>query len=164
MVKGFILYKIFYGNDIVYLGRTKQPLQNRIRGHLFKKPMHRSININLVTKIEYAEFKTEADMNLYEIYYINFYKPTLNIDDKVKDNLTITLPDVEWKPFNIPLNIPLWEKWKEEIKQNDEAEKMRREEKKARVEMKRLLRRKKINGEISEEDYWNYIEKLEQEE
>lgn len=160
MVKGFILYKIFYGNDIVYLGRTKQPLQNRIRGHLFKKPMHRSININLVTKIEYAEFKTEADMNLYEIYFINLYKPTLNIDDKVKDNLTITLSDVEWKLFNIPL----WEKWKEEIKQNDEAEKMRREEKRARVEMKRLLRKKKINGEISEEDYWNYIEKLEQEE
>lgn len=160
MVKGFILYKIFYGNDIVYLGRTKQPLQNRIRGHLFKKPMHRSININLVTKIEYAEFKTEADMNLYEIYFINLYKPTLNIDDKVKDNLTITLPDVEWKLFNIPL----WEKWKEEIKQNDEAEKMRSEEKKARTEMKRLLRKKKINGEISEEDYWNYIEKLEEEE
>lgn len=160
MVKGFIIYKIFYGNDIVYLGRTKQSLQNRIRGHLFKKPMHRSININLVTKIEYAEFKTEADMNLYEIYFINLYKPTLNIDDKVKDNLTITLPDVQWKPFNIPL----WEKWQEKIKQNDEAEKMRSEEKKARTEMKRLLRRKKINGEISEEDYWNYIEKLEEEE
>lgn len=159
MVKGFIIYKIFYGNDIVYLGRTKQSLQNRIRGHLFKKPMHRSININLVTKIEYAEFKTEADMNLYEIYFINLYKPTLNIDDKVKDNLTITLPDVEWKPFNIPL----WVKWKEEIKQNDEAEKMRSEEKKARTEMKRLLRKKKINGEISEEDYWNYIEKLDNE-
>lgn len=160
MVKGFILYRFFYGNDIVYLGRTKQPLQNRIRGHLFKKPMHRSIDVNLVTKIEYAEFKTEADMNLYEIYFINLYKPTLNIDDKVKDNLTITLPDVEWKPFNIPL----WKKWQAEIKKNDDAEKMRSEEKKARVEMKRLLRRKKINGEISEEDYWNYIEKLEQEE
>lgn len=67
-IQGFILYRIWYGDVLVYLGRTKQPLQSRIHGHLFKKPMHRSISINLVTKIEYAEFRTEADMNLYEIY------------------------------------------------------------------------------------------------
>lgn len=59
-IQGFILYRIWYGDVLVYLGRTKQPLQSRIHGHLFKKPMQRSISINLVTKIEYAEFQTEA--------------------------------------------------------------------------------------------------------
>ena len=73
--------------------------------------MHRSISINLVTKIEYAEFSTEADMNLYEIYFINLWKPPLNIDDKCKDNLTVSLPDVEWKTFTTHL----WDKWKNEI-------------------------------------------------
>ena len=63
--KNFVLYRIYYGENIVYIGRTKQPLQDRIRGHMFKKPMQRSISIDNVSKIEYAEFQTEADMNLY---------------------------------------------------------------------------------------------------
>lgn len=99
----FLLYRIWYGDILVYIGRTKQPLQSRIRGHLLKKPMHRSISINLVTKIEYAEFPSEADMNLYEIYYINLWKPPLNIDDKCKDDLTVHLPEVEWNVFSTPL-------------------------------------------------------------
>lgn len=50
--KNFVLYRIYYGENIVYIGRTKQPLQNRIRGHAFKKPMHRSISIDNVSHFE----------------------------------------------------------------------------------------------------------------
>ena len=127
-IQGFILYRIWYGDVLVYLGRTKQPLQSRIHGHLFKKPMQRSISINLVTKIEYAEFQTEADMNLYEIYFINLWKPPLNIDDKCKDELTVHLPDVEWQIFTTPL----WDKWKREIAAVDKEYQMRRQEKAAK--------------------------------
>ena len=42
-VQGFLIYRIWYGDCLVYVGRTKQPLQSRIRGHLFNKPMHRTI-------------------------------------------------------------------------------------------------------------------------
>lgn len=56
-------------------------------------------------------FETEADMNLYEIYYINLWKPPLNVDDKARDSLSISLPDKEWDEF-IPAN---WDKWKNEI-------------------------------------------------
>lgn len=121
-IQGHILYKIYYGDNLAYLGRTNQPLQNRIRGHLFKKPMHRTIDINQVSKIEYAIFLTEADMNLYEIYLINKLKPILNVDDKVRDELTITLPDVEFKRYDCHL----WDKWKEEINiKTDERSKSR---------------------------------------
>lgn len=153
-VRGFILYRIWYGEDIVYIGRTKQPLQNRIRGHLFKKPMYRSINIELVTKIEYAIFQSEADMNLYEIYFINIWKPTLNIDDKCKDNLTVTLPDVEWKLFITNL----WDKWKTEIKSKNDAYRMRESEKAAQFELKCVMRKKWHDGEISEETYNKFLE------
>ena len=128
-IQGFRLYRIWYGDVLVYLGRTKQPLQSRIHGHLFKKPMQRSISINLVTKIEYAEFQTEADMNLYEIYFINLWKPPLNIDDKCKDELTVHLPDVEWQIFTTPL----WDKWKREIAAVDKEYQMRRQEKAAKL-------------------------------
>ena len=115
--QGFILYRIWYGNCLAYLGRTKQPLQARLRGHMFAKPMHRGINIHNVTKIDYAEFQTEADMNLYEIYFINLWKPPLNIDDKARDELSITLPDCEWKGF-IPKN---WDDWKKSIDKDNKG-------------------------------------------
>ena len=155
-IQGFILYKIYYGDTLVYLGRTKQPLQDRIRGHLFKKPMHRSIYIEQVSKIEYTEFKTEADMNLYEIYYINLLKPPLNIDDKTRDLLTVYLPEVEWKLFETPL----WDKWKEEIEKQDEKYRMRRQEQKAMCETIRIMRKRYHNGEISEDEYYRFKDEI----
>ena len=97
----FYLYRFYYKNLIVYIGRTKQKLQNRIRGHLFTKPMHRAIDVSQVSKIEYCVLPTQADMFLYEIYFINKYKPILNVDDKANDNLTVTLEEPEWFEFNI---------------------------------------------------------------
>ena len=152
-IQGFILYRIWYGETLVYLGRTKQPLQSRIHGHLFKKTMHRSISINLVTKIEYAEFSTEADMNLYEIYFINLWKPPLNINDKCKDNLTVSLPDVEWKTFTTHL----WDKWKNEIAIMDNEYQMKKQEKMAKFEMDRIMRDKWRTGEITEGEYYKYL-------
>lgn len=113
--KGFILYRIWYGNNLVYIGRTKQPLQARIRGHMFSKPMHRAIDIHNVTMIEYTELPTEADMNLYEIYFINLWKPPLNVDDKARDDLTIVLPELPWKEFT-PAR---WEEWKRQMAPGD---------------------------------------------
>lgn len=153
-IQGFILYRIYYGDTLIYLGRTKQPLQNRIRGHLFQKPMHRSISIDLVTKIEYAEFHTEADMNLYEIYFINLWKPPLNIDDKCRHELTVALPDVDWKLFKIPL----WDKWKSEIKKQDSQYHMRKNEKAAQEELERFMRRQRHEGKITEEQYYDFVE------
>ena len=153
-IQGFILYRIWYSETLVYLGRTKQPLQSRIHGHLFKNPMQRSISINLVTKIEYAEFQTESDMNLYEIYFINLWKPPLNIDDKCKDELTVTLPDVEWKVFSTPL----WEKWKKEIETTDRAYQMRKQERAAKLEMDGIMRKKYNSGEITEDEYYRYLD------
>lgn len=152
--KSFILYRIYYGDSIVYLGRTKQPLQDRIRGHVYKHPLYRSIFIEQVTKIEYAEFQTEADMNLYEIYFINLWKPPLNIDDKTKDELTLKLPEVEWKLFTTPL----WEKWKEHIKDLDDKYHMRKQEEAAKQEYLRDLRARFHRGEISEEEYYRITE------
>ena len=109
--KGFLLYRIWYGDYIAYIGRTKQPLQARIRGHVFAHRMHRAIDIQDVTKIEYTGLSTEADMNLYEIYLINLWKPPLNVDDKAQDGLTIVLPGLQWKEF-VPAH---WEQWRKQL-------------------------------------------------
>ncbi len=150
------LYKIYYGDTLVYLGRTNQPLQTRLRGHFFKKPMHRLLDLTLVSKVEYAEFQSIADMYLYEIYYINRLKPSLNVDDRARDELSVTLPDVEFVRYDFPLQ----EKWKCEIaKQNDEFKVLRDEY----VEIPQrisVLRRQKRDGEITEDEYWAEKDKL----
>ena len=89
-IQGFILYRIWYGDVLVYLGRTKQPLQSRIHGHLFKTP--------------------------------------------------------------------LWDKWKREIAAVDKEYQMRRQEKAAKLEMDRIMRRKWHSREITEEEYYKYLD------
>lgn len=150
----FVLYKIYYGDTLIYLGRTKQPLKDRIRGHLFKKPMHREIGINLVSKIEFAEFKSEADMNVYEIYYINKFKPPLNRDDKAHDELTVILPEVEWKVFSTPL----WDKWKAKISTSDAEEEEKLMISTRRFEELQAMRKKFRDGEIGADDYYTFKE------
>lgn len=164
-VQGFLLYRIFYRNQsgenfIAYIGRTKQLLQTRIRGHLFAKPMHRTISIEQVTRIEYASLQTEADMNLYEIYYILKEKPPLNVDDKTRDGLTVELPELAWAEFEPPL----WEKWREELRAMEDVRgKMRRRVNDIPQEL-RVLRSQRKMGEITEEEYWAKKDALTEEE
>ena len=105
------VYKVYYGDVVVYVGRTNQPLQARIYGHLFRRPMHRVLDINQISRVEYAEFDTEADMNLYEIYYILTLHPLLNVDDKTRDYPTVKLPEVEFRLATFSR----WERWKEMV-------------------------------------------------
>lgn len=74
-----------------------------------------------------AEMECSAAIKQAEAYKEGYIAACEVFRRKVRDILQGV--DVEWKLFNIPL-WEKWEKWKEEIKQNDEAEKMRREEKK----------------------------------
>lgn len=117
----YTIYKIFYnsptGESIAYIGRTKQPINARLNGHFFQKPMHKLIDIVQVSHIEVAECKTQADMFLYEIYYINKYKPALNKDDKSKDGLTIILPELHFETLH---NEALMDKWKDKIRRRNE--------------------------------------------
>lgn len=154
--QGYVLYRVFYGDTLVYVGRTKQPLQNRIRGHLFAKPMHRTIAIEQVTKIEYAEFRTEADMNLYEIYFILKWHPLLNVDDKTRDYPTVELPPVEWREFKTPL----WDKWVQEIadKASEHDRMLRRY--RAIPEEIRVIRSARRTGELDKAEFYDRLDQL----
>ncbi|HWR18040.1 MAG TPA: hypothetical protein VN608_00320, partial [Clostridia bacterium] len=121
-------YKIYYGDTLAYLGRTRQPLKRRLHGHFFKKKLHKAIDIFAVTRIEYAEFATCADMYLYEIYYINILHPILNRDDAAPDELTVVLPEVAFTEFECNL----MEKWKAEVLIKKEQIRQKRSEQRLR--------------------------------
>lgn len=154
--KTHTLYKIYYGDTLVYLGRTNQPLQTRLRGHFFKKPMHRTIDINQVTRIEYTEFYTEADMFLYEIYLINLLKPPLNVDDRAQDNLTIALPEKMFKEFECSL----MDKWKSELKAQENEYQKLKDEYYSIPEKMSILRMQRKTKDITEEEFQKQYDKL----
>ena len=134
------LYKIYYDIGVVYIGRTRQPLNNRLRGHFFKIPMFRGVDIFAVTKVEYAELETVADMFVMEVIEINRHKPDLNCDDKARDNLTLDLPEIEYKPYECRL----MDKWKEAIEKRDGDEAEKRKAEIARQVEQRELRRQRL--------------------
>lgn len=144
----YMLYKIYYGDELVYVGRTAQPLKRRLYGHFSKAPMMRHLDARKVTKIEFASLETEADLYLYEIYYINLWKPSLNKDDKSKQPLTVELPPLEFREFECEL-LPKWK----QMAQEKADEKHRRDQKKEKL--RSMLREKrmelKMDPTLSEE-------------
>ena len=106
----FLIYRIYYGDTVVYVGQTKQKLINRLRQHFWAAPQYGKFNLQLVTKVEYAECKTVCDMNVYEVYYMNLLVCPLNQKDKKYGELTIRLPELEWSEYKHPLI----NKWRQE--------------------------------------------------
>ena len=113
------LYKVYYGGAdgefVAYLGRTKNNLTQRLRHHFFKHPFQRTLDVDAVLRIEYAEFVTVADMFVAEIVLINQLKPPLNVDDKAPDELTLSVDvsHVHWIPWT---KTHLLEKWSKELR------------------------------------------------
>ena len=132
-----IIYRIWYGDEIVYVGRTTQQLTDRLRGHFFRHKRYIIIDINQVTKIEYQEHRTIADMYLYEVYYINMFHPRLNRDDRAPDELTVKLPAVKWTEY-VPR---LMDEWRERENQRraEQEEKSKARKKEVKKEKKSAI-------------------------
>lgn len=81
--------------NIIYVGKSKQELEQRFRGHLhLPKECY-----ELVHTIEYIECLTETDMSIKEIYYINKY---------YNENVFFNILDTG----DIPTSVEFEEKWK----------------------------------------------------
>lgn len=114
------LYKIYSENCLLYIGITQKPLRDALHEHFFKEHGRKAINAECVSKIEYAFLATEADMLVAYAFYVNKLKPALNHDSKAEDQLTLSLPDVQFQEYESEdLN-----RWKVQIKnanrQNEE--------------------------------------------
>jgi len=89
------LYKyVDADGKILYVGKTTQLLSQRINQHNFEQAKY----LAKTDHIEYVEVKNEADLSLYEIYYINLYMPQYNISQKL-DQPTIVMPELQWHRY-----------------------------------------------------------------
>ena len=108
-IVNYLVYKIYYNDELVYIGRTKQSLTDRLRMHFFGNPLVPKLDLFKISKIEYASFDRESDQFVYEVYLINLFHPRLNSHDLAHDDLTIRLPEPKFYVWNNPII----DKWKE---------------------------------------------------
>jgi excinuclease UvrABC nuclease subunit len=151
-----IIYRIYDGYGLAYVGQTAQPIDRRLHGHFFAKPTMRKLDPRSVTKVEYAVCKTRADMNLYEIYYIEKLKPPFNIADKHGDALTVDLPELEFTQHECKL----LEKWRAAIDEKEFRENEAKEQKVHAALRAGELRRQFRLGEIGEERYFDEMDEV----
>ena len=98
----FYVYR-FLDNEknIIYVGKTKQDLEQRFNGHSHLPDACYS----LTHEIEYIECKTESDMSIKEIYYINKYRHDgvfFNVLDTTEVPVSVEFEDI-WKQYVGPL-------------------------------------------------------------
>lgn len=105
-----IVYAIYGADCCLFVGKTTaRRLVDKLYHHFHKNRKYVQIDVTKVERIEYSRYKTEADMALYELYWIYKLHPVMNRHGK-KDELTLELPYVRWYQY-VPR---LLNKWKEE--------------------------------------------------
>ena len=115
-------------NKTIYVGKTTKTLKMRLNAHCITDGTCPTECYEEVDRIFYFNVKSEIDLCLYEIYFINIFKPKYNTQDKyLKSDTTIVLPKVEWN----------------EVKYKFKQEKIERLK-------KNKTRRKKVNNFLKE--------------
>jgi hypothetical protein len=92
--KKYYVYKFLDANDnVLYVGKTTKKLKYRLSGHYhLPKDCYTKIS-----SIEYCTLFSKIDMDLYELYYINKYKPQYNSFGVCNDTPSNCMKDVKWK-------------------------------------------------------------------
>ncbi len=93
----YYIYKYVENDKIIYIGKTIN-LKQRIYQHSSEKKFMKHPNAS----IYFFECSSEADMTIYEIYYIYKYKPELNVTYNQRPDSFINeiiLNDKEWKEY-----------------------------------------------------------------
>ena len=90
--KKYTVYRVYYGDRVVYVGRTSQDISRFVNSMIMGKS---KLDIDRITDIDSHEFVNDADSRLYCLYETVRLKPELNID-VANDDPLVSLPDIGW--------------------------------------------------------------------
>ena len=89
----FGIYKYVYDGEIIYIGKSDNSILNRVKGHAkeakFKPYLDKAI-------IYYTVYENAAQTDFYESYFINKYKPKLNVAKMFDGNIGVDISEPEW--------------------------------------------------------------------
>lgn len=111
-MKQNILYKIYMGHRCIYIDITTGDLTATLRTKFFGKD--NILDLERISKIEYAILPSQADCFVYKAYLVNLIKPIYNKSDRARDMISqdIALPELNF----IEYNNPIVDKWKNMLK------------------------------------------------
>lgn len=91
----YYIYLYYCNKNLLYIGKTVNSKQrfkaHKSSSHWFKEATH----------IHIGKCATRADMNIYEIYYINKLKPKYNISSVTNSTPSFMLPELNFKVYTI---------------------------------------------------------------
>lgn len=89
----FGIYKYVYDGEVIYIGKSDNSILNRVNAHAkeakFKPYLDKAI-------IYYTVYENSAQTDFYESYFINKYKPKLNVAKMYDGNIGVDIPEPEW--------------------------------------------------------------------
>lgn len=92
----YYVYRFLDGlGNVIYVGRTRTSISSRMNQHYGKRG-HLPIECyNCVNRIEYIELKSQIDMYIKELYYIDKWKPTYNEVNKYEETAETIIEENE---------------------------------------------------------------------
>lgn len=88
--------------DVVYVGKTRQPLEKRILFHFGSSGHLRKEQISEVVRIEFLELISRIEMDIVELYYINKWKPIFNTQAKYDEEYLMESREGDcWEVFEL---------------------------------------------------------------
>lgn len=81
--------------EVIYVGRTVN-LNNRMRQHFGGKKGHLPVDCyKAVSRVDYLELNSKADMNIVELYFIGKYRPMYNTKDNTS-NVSLEINELKY--------------------------------------------------------------------
>lgn len=94
-----LVFRIWYGDEIVYVWYTSKYLTTALRNVFFG--VHQRVDVTKVTKVDYQGKRSLADAAVYAMYYKHLFNPTLQYVSP--GPLTIHLKQYKWTEFTSPV-------------------------------------------------------------
>lgn len=95
-MKEHYLYKYVYNNQIIYIGKTNNSLQQRIYAHANESKFQPYVK---ESKIYIMELANSTEVNALEMLLINKYQPLLNYADKHDKTTNIKFEELTWNTY-----------------------------------------------------------------
>ena len=92
---GWLLYKYYVKDELVYIGRTINPVRR------FFEHIEADRRFRQVTRFEIYECKSKSDMILLERVLIGEKRPPWNVVDADNGAVSFKLPEMEFKSYNL---------------------------------------------------------------
>lgn len=92
----YYIYKYVYRNEIIYIGKTKRDLSERIYEHSVELKFLPYLN---EAQIFYFTLPTQVEMDIYEKYFINVYMPKLNVVDMDGAEFAFVIKEPIWTRY-----------------------------------------------------------------